>query len=189
MGSKIPGILPPHIQFELAEEMSRHGYDASGETVDMGWDAFSAYCRDNPGTCQRFDDIQKQLETNGNSPIEKLDQALEDGIDWINNAKGNLLSVFDKKGYDPDNQEIYDNRQDIKMDFLSQYIRADLHGEKMDPLVAERMEQLIELHPDEADSRYHSAMDKVIAEPEKFGLETDKPGMFSNNEGMVFTPN
>lgn len=187
--STIPGILPPHVQFELQQEMQDHGYDPSGNTEGMGWNAFADYCKQNPGTCERFDNIREQLETNGNSPMERLDRSLGDGVDWIEEAKGRLLGVFEDESWNPDNNEIYASRADIKLEFMSDYVGASANGTDIDPLVAERMEQLLAMHPDTADSRYHNAMEKVLAEPEKFGLETEAPGFFSDNEGVVFSPN
>lgn len=188
MANTIPGALPPHIQYELQDEMTAQGYDPSGNTESKGWSEFAGFCRENPGACGTFDRIRDTLGSNdGNSPLEKIDRAVSDSMDWYDRAKGALKNTFSDAGFDPDNQEIYRNRAAIKSAFEAEYVASKVNGEPMNAEVVERLEQLAELHPDEVDSRFVSALDKITAEPSKFGLATESPGMFSDNEGMKFT--
>lgn len=188
MVNTIPGILPPHIQYELQDEMTQRGFDPSGHTDGKGWSDFAEYCRGNPGECRTFDRIRDALKNNdGNSPMERLDRTVSEGLNWFYKAKGSLMNTFGDSSFDPDNQEIYRNRDAIKLAFQSEYVAATANGEPMDPEIVERLEQLAAVHPDEVDERYVSALNKITADPAKFGLETESPGMFSNNEGLKFT--
>jgi len=185
----IPGILPPQVQLDLADEMVANGYDPSGETDGKGWNEFAKHCRENTGFCAKFDEISEKLSTpDPDTTLGQIEIAMQSGVDWIDRLKGKIVNSFADSSFNLDDQEIYANRSEIRLEFQSQYIRADPHGGKMDPLVVERMEQLIETHPHEVDSRYTGAFDKVLADPEKFGLQTEETGYFSDNKGVRFLP-
>ena len=101
--------------------------------------------------------------------------------------KETLLGAFSSSGFSPDDNEIYANRADIKAEFRSAHIAATANGTPMDPEIAERMEQLAEKFPDEVKGNMRTALEGVKANPQEFGLETGKTGLFSDNAGVEFS--
>ncbi len=180
----IPGILPPQTQMDLADEMGRLGYDATGATEGKGWKEYTKFCKDNPGSGPVFDEVRKKLSSaDPNTPLGQLEISMQTGVNWIDSLKGKLTNTFSKNSFNPDDQEIYAHRDDIRQQFVSQIIDHDIKGTPVNPLVAERMEQLMIKHPDEVDARTTQVMHNVLDNPGKYGLQTQSPGYFSKNAG------
>ncbi len=184
----IPGILPPQAQFDLGEEMSKMGYDATGATPGKGWKEYTDYAKANPGACPTFDDIRKKLSsTDPNTPLGQLEISMQAGLSRMDKLRGMLTNTFTKSSFNPDDQEIYAHRDDIRQQFISGILDHDIKGKPLDPLVAERMEQLMIKHPDEVDARTTQVMHHVLDDPGKYGLQTQSPGYFSKNAGVQFS--
>src|SRR6185436_12903816 len=91
----IPGILPPQVQFDLADEMGRLGYDATGATAGKGWKEFSKQCTDNPGTCLKFDEIRQKLSAvDTSTPLGQLEDASNRFGKWVIGVKGQITNTF-----------------------------------------------------------------------------------------------
>ncbi|HTK85962.1 MAG TPA: hypothetical protein VL625_12835 [Patescibacteria group bacterium] len=186
----IPGILPPQAQFDLGEEMSKMGFDATGGTPGKGWKEYTDYAKANPGTCPTFDDIRKKLSSSDpNTPLGQLEISMNAGLSKIDRLRGMLTNTFTRNGFNPDDQEIYTNRSDIRQQFISGIMARDTRGTPLDPLVAERMEQLMIKFPSEVDPQSRRVMQHVLDDPAHFGLKTESAGYFNNNAGVKFSSN
>ncbi len=118
--------------------------------------------------------------------IADVDSRLGRPAEMFEAVKGRLLKSFGAESFSPDNEEIYRNRASIQSEFQSQHVAASARGQAMDPLVAERMEQLAAVYPDEIDARHMSALESVVNDPAAFGLQTESTGLFSSNKGVEF---
>ncbi len=110
----------------------------------------------------------------------------------VNKIGDKLTNMFSTSAWDPDNKDIYDRRADIKSEFHSQVMKtnvAETNGHEkvaMDPIVAEEMEQLALVYPDEVSDQYRNILDNVESDPAKYGMETGATSLFTDNEGVSF---
>ncbi len=112
-----------------------------------------------------------------------------------NTLKDKLNNMFSSAAWDPDNKDIYSRRADIQSEFRSQVNMVNVAESQpeyydnvtIDPLVAEEMEQLALVYPDEVSTGNKNILDNVKADPARYGMETGSTAMFSGNEGVEFS--